>query len=365
MGIFKKGKSWYIDYYVQGRRKREKIGPSKAQAQVVLQKRKVEIAEGKFLDVRKDERILFRDMAKVYLEAYSKPNKRSARRDETCIRSLNSIFGTRYLHEITGLDIEKYKLKRKEKVTNATINRDLQCLKHVFKKAIEWGKISYSPAAKVKLLKERNTRTRYLEEEEIKALVDVCCDHLRPIVISALNTGMRKAEILNLKWKDIDFRQRMICLLDTKNNERREIPVNDILFKTLLRVKKNPASPYVFCKKDGRPYDNVRRSFDTAKKKAGIKGFRFHDLRHTFASHLVMAGVDLKTIQELLGHKSIDMTVRYSHLSPDHKKLALDILCKRMDTIWTPATYKKEKGEKFSLCDLESASLSKDAPVAQ
>ena len=134
MGVFRKGKNWYIDYYVKGRRKREKIGPSKKQAQIVLQKRKVQIAENRFLDVRKDEKILFKDMAKVYLEAYSKPNKRSSRRDATCIRNLNSVFGKRYLHEITPLEIEKYKLKRKEKVSNATVNRDLGCLKHILRK---------------------------------------------------------------------------------------------------------------------------------------------------------------------------------------------------------------------------------------
>ena len=365
MGVFKKRNNWYIDYYVQGRRKREKIGPNKAQAQVVLQKRKVQIAENRFLDVRKNEKVLLKDMAKLYLEAYSKPNKRSARRDETSIRNLNSILGGRYLHEVTPLDIEKYKLKRKEKVTNATVNRELQCLKHIFKKAVEWGKISDTPAAKVKLLKERNTRIRYLEEEEIKVLLEASPGHLKSIIITALNTGMRKGEILGLKWKDIDFRQRVICLLDTKNNERREIPVNDILFKALLAVRKNPASAYVFCKKDGTPYSNVRSSFETAKKKASIKDFRFHDLRHTFASHLVMAGVGLRTVQELLGHKTIDMTVRYAHLSPDHKKRALDILCKRMDTIWTPTTNKKEESEKVSFPELENTSISEDAPVAQ
>jgi len=365
MGIYKKGNNWYIDYYVQGRRKREKIGPNKAQARIILQKRKVQIAENKFLDVRKDEKVLLKDMAKLYLETYSKPNKRSARRDETSIRNLNSILGGRYLHEVTPLDIEKYKLKRKEKVSNATVNRELQCLKHIFKKAIEWGKISSSPAAKVRLLRERNTRTRYLEEEEIKALLEACPSHLKPIIVTALNTGMRKGEILNLKWKDIDFRQRIICLLDTKNNERREIPVNDILFKTLLGVRKNSTSPYVFCKKDGTPYSNVRSSFETAKKMAGIGDFRFHDLRHTFASHLVMAGVGLRTVQVLLGHKTIDMTVRYTHLSPDHKKLALDILCKRMDTYMDTSHRGKERPQKFTLPDAETTSVSRNAPVAQ
>jgi len=110
----------------------------------------------------------------------------------------------------------------------------------------------------------------------------------------------------------------------------REIPMNDIVYRTLLAVKKLPDSPWVFCKNNGERYGNVRKAFEGAKKRAGIVDFRFHDLRHIFASHLVMAGVDLKTVQELLGHKSFEMTLRYAHLSPEHKKAALDILCKRL-----------------------------------
>jgi len=105
----------------------------------------------------------------------------------------------------------------------------------------------------------------------------------------------------------------------------------------LIRHRKHPESPYIFCNMDGRPLRNVRKSFFTALKKSAILDFHFHDLRHTFASQLVMAGVDLNTVRELLGHKKIEMTLRYSHLSPDHKKRAVDILARRMDTIWTPS----------------------------
>ena len=192
-----------------------------------------------------------------------------------------------------------------------------------------------NPGKKVKLPREKNTRLRYLEEEEIKKLYDACAEHLKPIVIVALNTGMRKEEILNLRWEDLDFRSRIIYTLDTKNNKRREIAMNDIVYRTLLAIRKIPDSSWVFCKKNGERYGNVRKAFEGAKKRAGIVDFRFHDLRHTFASHLVMAGVDLKTVQELLGHKSFEMTLRYAHLSPDHKKVALDVLCKRMVTIWS------------------------------
>ncbi|MBL7130804.1 MAG: site-specific integrase [Candidatus Omnitrophica bacterium] len=111
--------------------------------------------------------------------------------------------------------------------------------------------------------------------------------------------------------------------MDTKNGEKREIPMNEQVKTALIRTRKHPESPYVFCSKDGEPFYNVRKSLFTALKKAGIIN---HDLRHTFASHLVIAGVDLNTARELTGHKSLEMTLRYSHLSPDRKKRAVDIL---------------------------------------
>jgi len=115
----------------------------------------------------------------------------------------------------------------------------------------------------------------------------------------------------------------------------RELLMNDVVYRSLLAIRRIPGSPWVFCKKNGERYGNIRKAFEGAKKRAEIVDFRFHDLRHTFASHLVMAGVDLKTVQELLGHKSFEMTLRYAHLSPDHKKRALNILCKRMAINWS------------------------------
>ena len=199
-----------------------------------------------------------------------------------------------------------------------------------------WGKATSNPVKGVKLLKEDNKRLRYLEKEEIVKLLANCRQHLKPIVILALNTGMRRGEILNLKWRDVDIKRDVIYLLNTKSGEKREQPINEQVKTALIRTRKHPQSPYVFYKKDGSPIGDIKKSFFTALIKSGINNFRFHDLRHTFASHLVMSGVDLNTVRELMGHKSIEMTQRYAHLSPNHKKRAVDILNKRMDTIWTP-----------------------------
>ena len=157
---------------------------------------------------------------------------------------------------------------------------------------------------------------------------------------------MRKGEIQNLKWGDLNFSegQEKITVRLSKNGEMRYIQMNEAVIKTLVGIRKHPESPYVFCGEDGHPY-NFQKSFETARKNSGILRFRFHDLRHTFASQMVMAGVDLNTVRELLGHKSLEMTLRYSHLSPDHKARAVRVLDARMDTIWSPKA-KDETGAK-------------------
>jgi len=350
MAIFLRNGEWYIDYYVYGHRKREKIGSSKALAQNVLRKRKVEIAEGKYLDIKKEEKIRFEDFCKTFLDLHSKPNKKpsSLERDITLIKNLSLFFGGFYLYAVTQMMVEEYKTKRIEEGKKpATVNRELACLKCIFNKAIEWGKATDNPVRKVKLLRENNQRMRYLEKEEAQRLIANCSDHLKPVVIVALNTGMRRGEILNLKWKDIDINQNLIYLMDTKNGDKREVPMNEFIKKTLISIPKHPDSPYIFCNGKGTPYYNLRKSFAGALEKSGITDFKFHDLRHTFASQLVMSGIDLKTVQELLGHKSFDMTLRYSHLSANHKKRAVDILAAKMDTIWTPEMFGGLSSEKI------------------
>jgi len=122
--------------------------------------------------------------------------------------------------------------------------------------------------------------------------------------------------------------------------------MNEFVKKTLIAVRKHPESPYIFCNGKGSPYFTLRASFSDALTRAGITDFKFHDLRHTFASQLVMSGIDLKTVQELLGHKSFEMTLRYSHLSQSHKQRAVDILGTKMDTNWTPEPIDEEVEEK-------------------
>ncbi len=226
--------------------------------------------------------------------------------------------------------LQNYFLEQNKSI--ATCNRYISIFKASMSKAYDWGLISeqrLKNIRKVKPLKGENKRLRYLTEEEINRLLSCCDNHLYPIVYTALFTGMRKSEILNLKWNCIDFRNNLILLEKTKNNERREVPMTEgvkNLFRKLYSQRRLDTD-HVFVNPDtGKRYTDIKRSFTTACRRAGIRDFHFHDLRHTFASHLVMNGVDLKTVQELLGHKSLTMTLRYSHLSQAHKKEAVKAL---------------------------------------
>jgi len=333
MGVYKKGKNWYIDYYVKGRRKRRKIGPSKKLAQQVLQDVRLKIAKGEYLGVYDEKKILFEEFGQQYL-AYSKANKAKStqQRDRFSVAQLTAVFKERYLFEITPRMIEKYKATRLEKVAPATVNRELACLKHMFTKAIEWGYLKTNPVKMVKLLKEPPGRLRYLNPDEAKALLEACQGYLRSIVVTALNTGMRKGEILALRWKDVDLRNRKVTVRKPKNNEIRVIPINQTLYQELSNLSQSSDGEYVFTNGDDRPFGDIKKGFSAALKRAEIEDFHFHDLRHTFGSHLVMQGIDLKTVQQVMGHKEIKTTMRYAHLSPEYVQEAIS----RLDSVWTP-----------------------------
>mgnify|MGYP001389065414 CR=1 FL=1 len=139
---------------------------------------------------------------------------------------------------------------------------------------------------------------------------------------------MRKGEIQNLKWENVDFLTNIITLPRTKNGEKKHLPMNDCVRNILTEIEKRADSPYIFYNTQGKPF-HFRKTFSRVIKRAGIIDFHFHDLRHTFASYLAMAGVDLNTIRDLMGHKSLAMTLRYAHLSADHKNKAVALLMKK------------------------------------
>ena len=177
-----------------------------------------------------------------------------------------------------------------------------------------------------------NSRLRYLaNDEEREALLNACSDHLRPIVELALNTGMRQGEIFNLKWKDVDFNKDIILIHsgEQKNDELSSIPIISDVKDLLKSLTRRLGCPYVFHTNEGHKRKDIRGAFNGACRRAKIMDFKFHDLRHDFASNLIQKGVHLKVLQELMRHKSIEMTLKYAHLAPTDKANAVALLNRR------------------------------------
>ncbi|MCD6413410.1 MAG: site-specific integrase [Elusimicrobia bacterium] len=218
-------------------------------------------------------------------------------------------------------------------------------MKAIFNWAIKNEKATDNPVRKVKLLRENNTRVRFLSLEEINRLLDACPIGIKPIVITAILTGMRRGELLSLKWEDVNSNQKIIFVRKAKSGYSRDIPICLTLEKVLLNCYNNSNGVYVFCSGKKEPYKKIDTIFGNAVKRAKIVDFHFHDLRHTAAAYMVMSGMDLTTVKEILGHRSIKMTMRYAHLSPHHKRTAMEIFSSTMDTIWTPVRQEPKNQE--------------------
>jgi integrase len=331
MAVFKKQGVYWIDYYVQGRRKRERIGPDKRLAETVLQKRKVAIAEGKYLDKKRVPRCTFDELAALYL-TWAQTNHQGFAPTKSRVKRLQETFGPYQLRDITPLMVDEYIQKRVTTCKPGTVNRETQLLSHMFKRAIAWGKALENPAAHLRPLRVNNRRLRYLSHKEITSLLSAADDILRPMVRVALHTGLRRSEQFSLTWQDVDFTLGLIRVLHTKNGERRELPMSATLRETLQQLPRRLGSDHIFPGRTGRGMSNIRGRFHRALREAGIEGFVWHDLRHTFASYLVMAGVNLTSVKELMGHKTIAMTLRYAHLAPDFQRDAIHRLDTSMDT---------------------------------
>jgi len=220
--------------------------------------------------------------------------------------------------------------QRVTKRSPATVNRYLAALSHALNVAArEWGWLETNPATKVRKCKEPRGRVRYLSDDERERLLEACRKsrnpQLYPVVLLALSTGMRQGEIMNLTWPDVDLHNGFLILHETKNGERRRVPLVGPALEVLREHAKvrRLDSPLVFPGKTGKPAE-LRNAWLKALKEAGIEDFRFHDLRHTTASYLAMSGASLGEIAEILGHKTLAMVKRYAHLSESHTRSVLE-----------------------------------------
>ena len=270
-----------------------------------------------------------------YINLYAKHNKRTWESNVLMFNRMKKFFGDVLAFEITSARVEEYRLwrlahgRKLAGTSKSTVNREMALLKHAFNKGVEWNLCMENPVKKIKFYSEKeNKRTRFLNQGEKVKLLNACPLQTKRLVYFALLTGMRQGEILNLKWTDVDFSITLFKVTQSKASKPRHVNMNAELSNMLKSLP--TVSEFVFgAAGEGRPgFTLYRKPFEKALKDADIKEASFHTLRHTYALDLVMKGVDLKTIQELLGHSSLTVTERYGHVSPSHKRAAVELLPK-------------------------------------
>lgn len=305
-----------------GHRYRAIGGTTMTQALRSLEKVRNKVISGDYDLCEKPGNPQIEDFVVTYLGR--RQHLKSRKRDALSARILLRYFKGNRLAEITPANIEDYIAKRKsEGVANATVNRELACLKRMFNLAIRWKEAKKNPVNDVDFLRENPGRTRFLSQEEAKRLLDCCSRSLYPIVFTGLNTGMRLSEILGLTWERVHTESVMdpyIEITNTKSGKDRFVPLNNEMIELFQKLKiEKRHKNIVFVGDRGKPLKTVKKPFETALTHAGILNFRFHDLRHTFASYFLMRGGDVLTLKEFLGHSSMKMVERYAHLAPGHK----------------------------------------------
>ncbi|KIU54452.1 integrase [Pseudomonas putida] len=296
-----------------------------------------------------------------WLETHHKAHQKTRHAIEY---SFDTLMG-KALTELTQRDLEAMRVKwLAAGLKDATANRKLAALRGALSKAVEWGILEQHPMAKLKPMRlDTRGRVRFLSGEEEKRLRQslddreeriraerdsankwrrerkkeelpdlrerTFADHLKPMAIISLNTGLRRGELFNLTWADIDTRQKTLTVVGegAKSDQTRHIPLNKEALQTIKDWKsQSKGLSLIFPSQTGGPMDNVKKSWDAVLKAAEVSSFRWHDLRHTFASKLAMKGVPLNTIRDLLGHADLKMTLRYAHLAPDSKAAAVELI---------------------------------------
>jgi integrase len=332
MSLYQRGKSWYYDFWCKRQRYTGCIGPiSKTMAKEIYARKRAEALQGTLgLHATKDP--VFKYFAEQYLAHYKVTRWLSSYvRAESEVKQFCRLWGDRRLSQITPRMIEEYKGERLGAgIKPATVERDLGTLQQMYATAILWKQATANPLLKLSRPKAGKGRIRFLTAEEESRLLAVCNQYIKPVVLVALYTGFRKTALRRLTWGDVDFDRGVVRCKpeDDKAKDGYEVPMSNTLRPLLERLRGDrldPSSP-VFLSRRRRAFRYVNGSFTRAVKKAGIPDFRFHDLRHTFASRLVMAGVHLIVVKELMGHHDISMTMRYAHLSSEYRQQAVNLL---------------------------------------
>jgi len=330
--IYKRGNAWYLDYRYHGRRVRKRIGRSKRVAQLALNDIELKLAQDEAGLLPSN--ISLADWVEAFKQ-YAKTNTASA----TAARYAGVVdgfasfaakkLGSSKLRHISAELIETYKAFRRGKVKPRTLNYEVKVLRLFFNRAIQFGHLRSNPAARVQTVSAAQPSPRFLNKEEIDNLL-ASSGELYPFVLLLLKTGLRKGEALNLRWEDVDFERQRILVVPrdswvAKGRRGREVPFDEHVAQVLQSLPRT--SEYVLTNRAGGQLKyHLYEKFARVVKRAGLEGVTLHTLRHTYISHLVMAGTDLVAVKQLAGHAGIQTTMAYAHLAPDHLEKAVSKL---------------------------------------
>lgn len=285
-----------------------------------------------------------RELVAPYLAACATFNAPSTvDRKRSILEHLCAALGDRELAAIGPADVERYRWRRRDAVSGGCVNRELATLSHLFNWARRLGHCEHNPVREVPRFPENRDAWMTLTPGQAERLLEACrqadarAAHLYPLVLLALYTGLRRGEVLELRWRQVDLEAGTLAVGRAKTTSRTLMPLHPRVRATLGELHRAAAEAgrahdddLVLCHPNGAPLRDPRASFHTALSRAGLPRIRWHDLRHTFASWLVLGGADLFTVQELMGHANLAMTRRYAHLSMGHKREALARLPERV-----------------------------------
>jgi integrase len=346
-GIYLRGRTWWLDFLHAGRRHYVRLGKgiNRTVAGELANVKRAGILKGEAgIGGPKRKDLLFDKAADEFLAwATAEKRPKTAKIYGECLTQLKRSFAGKRLSELHPFLIEKHRRIRLEAGAKVMPNRELSVLRAIFNRAVALGTYEGDdPVKAVKRLKESEGRTRFLEPAEETALLAALGEPHRTLVLVGLHAGLRvRAEALSLTWESIDLRRGLLIVQGAfaKTGKTRTVPINSMLRAALAGLKKTATSEHVFTRRDGEPPRALRTVFMNACTEAKLVDVTPHVLRHTFASRLAMAGVDLRTIQELGGWRSLKMVERYAHLSPSHKAEAVERLVSNFPTgFTTPAT---------------------------
>jgi len=352
VSLFKRGNVWWSYIYVDGIRQQFSTGTSnRRQAESIESKLKEEVNSQRFQVVQADPNMTFGELAARFMASGI------ARRHHLYhLKFLLPYFSDATVVRLTKSMAEEFRRRRQAQspghpCKDATVNRDLSVLRHILYWAVDEQLLAANPLARMKMARERQTRRQVLNVAEEQSLLAAAPDHLRAMIIAALDTGMRRGEITSQRWEDVDFSRKLLFVTRSKTpeGESREIPLTERLFDLLANIRQSEGIIIGF---RGEPVRIIKRSWKTALKNAGVRHMRFHDLRHTFNTRLMEAGVMQEVRMALMGHSPGNKVhSTYTHVELPIKREAI-----RKLEAWVDMQIQEAKGGTIDETSIESTS---------